>query len=392
MHRGMKIVMGLMIAAAPIAYGFPIVAMERDGSSTGGTPRISLKEVTSGLSEPVAAKTAGDGTKKLFVVEQDGSIRIVKKGRLKARPFLDITHLTDGEGEQGLLGLAFHPRYKGNRRFFVHYTAANGDTVISEFKRKHSRGERANPNSERILLQVDDPYSNHNGGDLAFGPDGYLYIALGDGGGGGDPDENGQDLSALLGKILRIDVDGRDGDLPYAVPDDNPFVGQEGARDAVWSYGLRNPWRFSFDSVTGDMWVADVGQDNFEEINVERAGSGGGVNYGWDIMEADRCFEPADGCDPTGITLPVEQYSHEEGCSVTGGYVYRGDKWPALIDTYFFGDYCSGSIWALPAGDPAAGAIKILTTENRISSFGLTRSGEILMVDHGGRVLKIEST
>lgn len=333
--------------------------------------------------------TAGDGTRRLFVVEQDGFIRIVRKGKLKQRPFLDISDLTEGEGEQGLLGLAFHPLYEKNRRFFVHYTAADGDTVIAEFKRSRSHKGRAKKRSQRVVLQVADPFPNHNGGDLHFGSDGYLYIALGDGGGGGDPKENAQDIGALLGKILRIDVDGREGGLEYALPDDNPFVGREGARGEIWSYGWRNPWRFSFDSATGDMWIADVGQNNFEEINVERVGSAGGANYGWDIMEADRCFEPPEGCDPTGLTLPVELYSHEEGCSVSGGYVYRGDRWPGLAGFYFYGDYCSGSIWALSAANPETRATNVLSTDHRISSFGLTRSGEILVVDHGGRLLKM---
>jgi glucose/arabinose dehydrogenase len=355
-----------------------------------GAPTISLKVVASGLSQPVAVTTAGDGTRKLFVVEQDGLIRLVIRGTLITRPFLDITDLTDGVGEQGLLGVAFHPKYEDNRRFFIHYTAANGDTVIAEFKRSRSHPRRALKNSERILLLIEDPYANHNGGDLQIGPDGYLYIALGDGGGGGDPDENGQDLSALLGKILRIDVDARDQGHEYAVPNDNPFVGKEGARPEIWNYGLRNPWRFSFDSATGDMWIADVGQNSFEEIDVDRAGSQGGVNYGWDVMEADRCFEPSEGCDQTGLTLPVAQYPHADGCSVTGGFVYRGERWPALAGTYFFGDYCSGTIWALAAADPSSGAIKVLATDNRISSFGQNRHAEILVLDHGGRLLRIK--
>jgi glucose/arabinose dehydrogenase len=377
-----------MLVAAALATNS--VASSSTEAFTQGAPTISLKVVASGLSEPVAVTTAGDRTRKLFVVEQDGLIRLVIRGTLITRPFLDITDLTEGVGEQGLLGVAFHPKYEDNRRFFVHYTAANGDTVIAEFKRSRSHPRRAQKSSKRILLQIEDPYANHNGGDLQFGPDGYLYIALGDGGGGGDPDENGQDLSALLGKILRIDVDARGQGHEYAVPDDNPFIGAEGARPEIWSYGLRNPWRFSFDSATGDMWIADVGQDSFEEIDVDRAGSGGGVNYGWDVMEADHCFEPAEGCDQTGLTPPVAQYPHADGCSVTGGFVYRGERWPALVGTYFFGDYCSGTIWALAASDPSTGAIKVLTTDNRISSFGQNRHAEILVLDHGGRLLRIK--
>jgi glucose/arabinose dehydrogenase len=384
-RKSLLIALGILVAATPVAL--PVVTSRPEAFSQG---EISLKVVASGLSEPVAVTTASDGTRKLFVVEQDGLVRLVVRGRLITRPFLDVTDLTDGVGEQGLLGLAFHPNYEENRRFFVHYTAANGDTIIAEYKRSSSHPRRANESSERALLQIDDPYSNHNGGDLQFGPDGYLYIALGDGGGGGDPDENGQDLGALLGKILRINVDAKDPGLEYAVPDDNPFVGTEGARPEIWSYGLRNPWRFSFDSANGDIWIADVGQDSFEEIDVERAGSPGGVNYGWDVMEADRCFEPAEGCDPNGLTLPVAEYPHADGCSVTGGYVYRGERWPALVGTYFFGDYCSGTIWALDASDPSSGAMKVLETDNRISAFGRNRRAEILMLDHQGRLLRIK--
>jgi glucose/arabinose dehydrogenase len=381
----------LLLTSLAVACGAPPTSSQGVDRARGALD-ASLKLITGGLSQPVAAMTAGDDSRRLFVVEQDGLIRMVKKGNLRPTPFLDITNLTNGAGEQGLLGLAFHPNYNLNRRFFVHYTALNGDTVIAEFKRAFSQRWRADESSERVLIRIDDPYSNHNGGDLHFGPDGYLYIGLGDGGGGGDPHENGQNLSTFLGKILRIDVDATEGDLEYAIPDDNPFVGVEGARDVIWSYGWRNPWRFSFDSATGDMWVADVGQDNFEEVNVERAGSPGGTNYGWDIMEADSCFEPADGCDQSGLTLPVDQYAHSAGCSVSGGYVYRGDRWPEFVGTYFYGDYCSGSIWGLSSSDPGSGSTRVMATNHQISSFGVNRSGEILVVDHTGRLLKLQGT
>jgi glucose/arabinose dehydrogenase len=379
----------LGIVSAFLVLLVPEIRSIADQQAQQQIPNISLELVTSGLSEPVGVTSAGDGSRRLFVVEQDGRVRIVRKGRLKSRPFLDVTELTQGVGEQGLLGLAFHPHYEDNRRFFVHYTANNGDTVIAEYKRSRSHIERANENSQRILLTIDDPFPNHNGGDLKFGPDGFLYITLGDGGGGGDPQENAQALNTLLGKILRIDVNGTEGDLEYAVPDDNPFVGAGGARAEIWSYGLRNPWRISFDSGTGDLWIGDVGETSVEEIDVERAGSSGGVNYGWDVMEGTLCFEPEQGCDPTGLTPPVAEYRHDEGCSVTGGFVYRGQRFPELRGTYFYGDYCSGSIWALLAADPAAGATKILPTDYSISSFGETRAGEILVTAHGGRLFKI---
>jgi glucose/arabinose dehydrogenase len=379
----------LGIVSAFLLLLVPDIRSFADQQAQEQIPNISLELVTSGLSEPVGVTSAGDGSRRLFVVEQDGRVRIVRKGRLKSRPFLDVTELTQGVGEQGLLGLAFHPHYEANRRFFVHFTANNGDTVIAEYKRSRSHVERANENSQRILLTIDDPFPNHNGGDLKFGPDGFLYIALGDGGGGGDPQENAQALDTLLGKILRIDVNGTEGDLEYAVPADNPFVGAGGARAEIWSYGLRNPWRISFDSGTGDLWIGDVGETSVEEINVERAGSPGGVNYGWDVMEGTLCFEPEQGCDPTGLTPPVAEYRHNEGCSVTGGFVYRGQRFPELRGTYFYGDYCSGSIWALVAADPAAGATKILPTDYSISSFGETAAGEILVTAHGGRLFKI---
>jgi glucose/arabinose dehydrogenase len=390
MRKLAGVVIVLLLAMVPVAQSIARLTSEVEQVSRQQFPDISLKLVTSALSQPVGVTTTGDGSKHLFVVQQNGLILIVKGGEPNGHPFLDITHLTDANGEQGLLGLAFHPSYKNNRRFFVHYTAANGDTVIAEFKRKRAHTDRANEDSERILLRIEDPYSNHNGGDLHFGSDGYLYIALGDGGGGGDPEENGQALDTLLGKILRIDVNGTEAGMQYAVPDDNPFVGVAGARPEIWNYGLRNPWRFSFDSATGDIWIGDVGQNAVEEIDVGRAGSQRGVNYGWDIMEGSSCFEPQQGCDSAGLTLPVAEYSHNEGCSVTGGYVYRGQRFPELEGIYFYGDYCSGSIWALPAGDPASGATKILPTDNRISSFGTNRRGEILVTDHGGRLFKIE--
>jgi glucose/arabinose dehydrogenase len=380
----------LLLAMVPMAQSIARLTSEVEQASRQQFPDISLKLVTSALSQPVGVTTAGDGSKKLFVIQQHGLILIVKRGEPNGRPFLDITHLTDANGEQGLLGLAFHPSYDSNRRFFVHYTAANGDTVIAQFKRTRPNTDTANEESERILLRVEDPYSNHNGGDLHFGSDGYLYIALGDGGGGGDPKENGQALDTLLGKILRIDVNGTEASMQYAIPDDNPFVGVAGARPEIWNYGLRNPWRFSFDSATGDIWIGDVGQNAIEEIDVGRAGSQRGLNYGWDIMEGSSCFEPEQGCDSTGLTLPVAEYSHNEGCSVTGGYVYRGQRFPDLEGIYFYGDYCSGSIWALSAADPTMGATKVLSTDNRISSFGTNRGGELLVTDHGGRLFKIE--
>ncbi len=354
---------------------------------------VKLEVVADGFSAPLLVTHAGDGSGRLFVVEQDGRILILRNGDVAARPFLDITDLTEGQGEQGLLGLAFHPRYERNGRFFVNYTDNRGDTVIEEY-----RGSRANPNqadrsSGRVLLTVDQPFPNHNGGALVFGPDGYLYIALGDGGAAGDPQLNGQRLNTLLGKILRIDVDERSGDAPYGIPPDNPFVGNAVAREEIWAYGLRNPWRISFDRVRGDLWIADVGQNNWEEINRARKGSGAGANYGWNIMEGNRCFVVDVECKQEGLELPIAVYSHDEGCSVTGGYVYRGSRYPSLQGGYFFGDFCSGTIWVLDAAGPSPQKpTEILSTEHAISSFGENEAGEIFVTDlSSGEILQVTS-
>jgi glucose/arabinose dehydrogenase len=269
----------------------------------------------------------------------------------------------------------------------VHYSNLAGDTVLAELRADPPDAAAVDPATERILLELAQPYGNHNGGQLAFGHDGYLYLALGDGGSGGDPLNAGQDLGTILGTLIRIDVDGAE---PYAVPGDNPFVGVDGAADEIWAYGLRNPWRFSFDTATGDLWIADVGQNAVEEVNLQRAGEGGGQNYGWRIMEGDRCFDPPQGCDPSGLTMPVITYTHESGWgrSITGGYVYRGAAVPELQGWYVFGDYVSGRIFAADAADPAS-VRELAPAGFRISSFGLDEAGELYVTDHGGgRVLR----
>jgi glucose/arabinose dehydrogenase len=311
-----------------------------------------------------------------------GRIRIVRDGRLVKEPFVDVSGSVTAGGEQGLLGLAFHPDYEVNGRFFVNYTDLEGDTVVAEYG-SDPASAAADPGSERVLLEIEQPFSNHNGGALEFGPDGYLYIATGDGGSGGDPFGNGQSLSTLLGKMLRIDVDGPS---PYGIPADNPFAASD-ARREIWAYGLRNPWRFSFDERT--MWIADVGQGSFEEINrmpVTRAG----VNYGWNIMEGPDCYESSS-CDRSGLARPITWYTHDEGCSVTGGYVYRGESFPQLQGTYIFGDYCSGGIWGVDADGPARQRpVKLLQTDRSISSFGLDERNELYLTDIGsGEVLQV---
>jgi glucose/arabinose dehydrogenase len=351
--------------------------------------RLRLRPFADGLAAPLLLTTAGDGSGRAFVVEQPGRIRIVQNGRLLPSPFLDISGRIVSGGERGLLGLAFHPDFETNGRFFVDYTNPNGDTVVAEF---HVSADPnvADAGSERALFGVDQPAANHNGGDIVFGPDGYLYVGMGDGGGAGDPDGNGQRLDTLLGKLLRIDVDHRTDASVYAVPPDNPFVDQEGARPEIWALGLRNPWRFSFDRDTDDLWIGDVGQGANEEIDHVR-GDRAGLNFGWNVMEGRRCYEPNAGCKTSGLTLPVAVYDHEHGCSVTGGFVYRGSRWPALQGAYLFSDYCSGTIWSLDASRPSARSpVVMLETGRSISSFGEDEAGELYVTDlRNGDVLRI---
>lgn len=342
---------------------------------------LALEDFLDGLESPLLLTHADDGSGRLFVVEQVGRIRLVENGALSDDPYLDISERVEAGGEQGLLGLAFHPNFERNGRFFVDYTDTSGDTVVSEFS--------AVPNAdtadvgERVLLRIEQPYPNHNGGHLAFGPDGYLYVASGDGGSGGDPHNNGQRVDTLLGKLLRIDVDAGE---PYGIPPDNPFA-DGGGREEIWAYGLRNPWRFSFDD--GRIWIADVGQEALEEVN-RRRDDEAGVNYGWNVMEGTECSSGA-GCDRSGLVEPVTEYSHDHGCSITGGYVYRGDDFPDMRGGYFFGDYCSGTIWSIPAdAQQRLDPIEMLSSETSISSFGLDADGELYAVDlGGGRVLKV---
>jgi glucose/arabinose dehydrogenase len=349
--------------------------------------RLSLRRVAAGFEAPLLVTSAGDGSGRLFVVEQGGRIRVLRDGRPNPEPFLDISSLVIAGGEQGLLGLAFHPEFASNGRFFVNYTDTNGDTVVAEY-RAPGGSNRADPGSARVLLRLDQPYSNHNGGDVVFGPDGYLYIGMGDGGSGGDPHGNGQRLNTLLGKLLRIDVDrGR----PYGIPEDNPFVERSGARPEIWAYGLRNPWRFTFDRETDDLWIGDVGQGELEEIDLARAGRRGGINYGWNVMEGTQCFSPPDGCDPEGLVRPVAVYPTGLGCAVVGGHVYRGARFPALQGGYFFADFCAGVIFALDASRQGhREPVVLLDTDHAISSFGEDEQGELYVTDlQGGQVLQV---
>lgn len=350
-----------------------------------GPGGIALRQVAEGLDEPLYLTHAGDGSGRLFVVEKAGQIVILRDGQPQRPAFLDIRERVGAQGsEQGLLSVAFHPRYAENGRLFVNYTDRRGDTVIARFQ---ASGDRADPRSEVVLLKIDQPYPNHNGGLALFGPDGYLYIGMGDGGSAGDPDGNGQKLSTLLGKLLRIDVDGD----TYTVPPDNPWAGEAQARGEIWAYGLRNPWRFSFDRAGGDLYLADVGQNAYEEINVQPARAAG-LNYGWNTAEARHCFR-AERCDQAGLVAPVAEYDHGggNGCSVTGGYVYRGPGQPALQGRYFFGDYCSGRIWSLRQRAPGAWEqTPLLDSGLALSSFGEDQAGELYLTDmRGGGVYQL---
>ena len=352
-------------------------------------PALAVEPFLDGLEAPLYVGHAGDGSGRLFVVEQGGRIRVIRDGKLAAEPFLDIGGRISTGGERGLLGLAFSPAFADDGRFFVNYTDPAGDTVVAEYRVSAADPDRADPGSERVVLRIDQPYSNHNGGGLAFGPDGQLWIGTGDGGSGGDPENRAQDPGTLLGKMLRIDPDPQDG-APYTVAADNPFVGRDGVRPEIWAIGLRNPWRYSFDRATGDLWIGDVGQAAWEEIDVLRAGTPGGSNLGWKVMEGSHCFEPAEGCRTEGLALPVAEYGRDQGCSVTGGYVYRGAAIPGLAGTYLFGDFCSGTIWGLEAAADAPAPRILAESSLAIASFGEDEAGELYIADlGGGRVLRV---
>jgi glucose/arabinose dehydrogenase/uncharacterized protein (DUF433 family) len=348
----------------------------------------------SGLSNPVFATHAGDGSGRLFVLEQAGRIRVIdSNGNLQNTPFLDIDAISSSGGERGLLGLAFHPDYPNNGKFYINYTNNSGSTVVAEYTRSAIDPNFADPASARILMTINQPYSNHNGGWVGFGPDGYLYIAMGDGGSANDPGNRASNLNVLLGKILRIDVDNQDAGLQYAIPDTNPFA-QGGGLAEIWDYGLRNPWRTSFDSQTGDLWIADVGQNAREEINFEPAGDPGGNHYGWRCREGFIATPGISGCgtDP-GWVDPVHDYSHALGCSITGGYVYRGcELGPNYQGKYFFSDYCTGTIWYL---DPANGFARstAFDTSFNVSSFGEDENGELYITNiFAGTIYKLVLT
>lgn len=357
--------------------------------SVSGIPTLAARLVASGFNQPLDLQSVSGDHERVYVVEQGGRIRVVRNGQVQGEAFLDISDRTRSQGERGLLGLAFHPRFEANRRLFVNYTNRSGDTHVAEFTA--TSADRVDPATERVLLVVPQPFANHNGGGLAFGGDGRLYIALGDGGSGGDPMGAGQNLGTLLGKILRIDIDSG---APYGIPSDNPFLSTAGAEPEIWAYGLRNPYRIAFDPATGDLYVGEVGQSQREEIDVGLAARGGGENYGWNVTEGTLCFAPPAGCDRAGLTMPVLEYGHGEGCSVTGGVVYAGCRMPDLVGTYFYGDFCSGFVRSFRLVEGVATEGRDWTADlqgiDRISSFGTDARGEVYVVDYDGEVYRLE--
>ena len=384
-----RIIAAIALVAAAIAVAG--CGSDDGAASEGGTaPReeaqaggFRLAKASGNLGDALFVTAAPGQPGRLYVVQQSGRIRILEGGRARGT-FLDLSGIVTAGGEQGLLGLAFHPGYARNGRFFVYYTARNGDNRVVEYRR--GSATRAAPRSARSLLTMDDPFSNHNGGHLVFGPDGYLYIGTGDGGSGGDPLDNGQSPDTLLGKLLRIDVDSRIGGRSYGIPDGNPYK-SGGGRAEIYSYGLRNPWRFSFDRQRGDLWIGDVGQGSIEEIDYRARSPGAGVNFGWNAFEGRSSFSgggPVRGRTPVP---PVAQYSHSDGCSVTGGYVYRGTKVPALRGRYVYADFCSGKLWTMRAG-PSPGGVRDDTGRlgvglSNVTSFGEGFAGELYVIANG---------
>ncbi len=363
---------------APTAVSSPISV------PSGAASEIALEALADGLTRPVYLTHAGDA--RLFVIEQPGRIRVIENGQLLDQPFLDIVDRVLSSGnEQGLLSMAFEPDYVQTGRFYVNYTRkGDGATIVERYQVSASDPNVADKSSASEVIVIEQTEANHNGGLVMFGPDGYLYVGMGDGGGAGDRHGslgNGQNSKALLGKMLRIDGVNQ---ATYAIPPSNPFDNE------IWALGVRNPWRFSFDQATGDLYMADVGQNQYEEVNFQPASSAGGENYGWRIMEGAHCFNPQSNCDRSGLVLPISEYSHAEGCSVTGGYVYRGARYPALQGQYFFADYCIGTIWSLTRDATGKWSrTDRLAADIRISSFGEDVNGELYVIDHSGTVYRM---
>jgi len=377
----------------------------------GQATNLSSKLIADGFNKPLFVTSLPEDANILYVVEQGGRIKIIKNGHVLDEDFLNIDKQVVNPNrpgdERGLLGFAFHPDHSKNGKFYVNYMNNDGFTVVSEFTVQSK--EKSDPSSERILFDLEQPYRNHNGGHMEFGPDGYLYISIGDGGKAGDPLNAGQDLNTILGKVIRIDVNIH----PYGIPKSNPYYGQKDKRGEIWAWGLRNVWRFSFDRKTGDIYYGDVGQNKWEEVNFEPADSPGGVNYGWRLMEASHCYNPDNNCPEEGLTMPIIEYPNDanymvvlgggsqadaEGCSVTGGYVYRGKQIKGLQGYYMFGDYCSGNIWTFKVVNGKAVNFENRTEEinlangeftTYISSFGEDANGEFYIVEYNGGIYQL---
>jgi len=391
---------GFFLALLVTANSSRDLALQRFNGSKqkeGSLPAIELQQVASGLTQPTTVTNAGDGSGRIFIVQETGQILIFINGAVLPTPFLDISDLVRHDSEQGLLGLAFHPDYANNGFFYVDYTDNEHNIVVTRFQVSAGDPNVADPNSAfTILKQPQIDSEDHNGGTVAFGPDGYLYISIGDGSCCGDPEENGQDLGTWLGKILRVDINGDDfpgdPDRNYAVPPNNPFVGQPAALPEIWAYGVRNPWRCSFDRVTGDFFIGDVGQDAWEEVDFQPAESTGGENYGWDVLEGMHCYEdePPGSCDDFlngGSTLPILEYNHDVGCAVTSGYRYRGQTYPDLQGIYFYADFCTGRIWGATDQGNGWASQELLVTGFPITTFGEDETGELYLDDFNEGVL-----
>lgn len=387
MARDVWVRLGLILLVASGIVGCSSNSSSPPPSTGGPPPPLTLNSVVSGLTNPVDLQFPNDGTGRFFVIQQTGSIRVGSNGALLATPFLDISSRVHFSGEMGLLGLAFHPQFTQNHKFYIHYDRLLGSqiqSVIAEYQISAADANQADPGSERILLTVNQPFGNHKGGQIAFGPDGFLYIGLGDGGSENDPQGNGQNLQTLLAKMLRIDVDHTSSGLQYAIPADNPFAAGGGLPE-IWAYGLRNPWRFSFERGTGRLFAGDVGQNKYEEIDILQSGG----NFGWNVMEGMHCFNPPTGCNMTGLILPIAEYDHTEGDAVMGGYVYKGTAIPNLPGAYIFSDFGSGTIWALTESSGTWTRTKLLSSGRSVSSFGQDVAGEIYVVDYSGNILKL---
>lgn len=344
------------------------------------------QKMASGFVQPTSIVEPPDGSGRLFVTEQTGTIRIIDHGQVIITPFLDIkSKLTSKDSEQGLLDIAFHPKYASNGLFFITYTNPDGNPMLVRYHISADNPNIADPSSAKVLLTIPHPYTNHNGGQLQFGPEGYLYYGMGDGGSGGDPQENGQNKSVLLASMMRLDVDHGD---PYAIPPDNPYISDKNARPELWAKGLRNPWRFSFDQQTGDLYIADVGEKLYEEVDFQPANSKGGENYGWNLYESNHSYK---GGDQNGLVFPIAEYEHlTGGCAIIGGYVYRGKTLPALVGTYIYGDYCRGTMWSLRRDLTGKWVSQpFMASGLTLTTFGQSSDGELYVADFNGTVYKL---